>query len=229
MSDDEDPGIRSELARRAAHEVRSPLGVVTGAIDQIAARIGEGDPESRRWLELAQRSSRRLLWLAERMDWISRGGQATPAAHPEGSLVELTQRAVRAAEAATGRRRIEVHIDSAGDTPLLGPDAVSHAIAEVVHNAIAHARARVTVRVEVEGSVARVQVQDDGRGFEHPEWAERLPPDERSGSGLGLGLWLARRLLASVKGSLAVENAGPEGTRMRIELPAHQPSSPVRS
>jgi signal transduction histidine kinase len=79
---------------------------------------------------------------------------------------------------------------------------------EALNNVLKHARAsRVTLAFEAADGRARLEVADDGAGFD---------PDRPGG---GLGLAGMRERAAHVKGVLRIESAPGAGTRIVVEVP----------
>jgi len=99
------------------------------------------------------------------------------------------------------------------------------ALRNVIDNAIKYGT-RARVRVEHDGSDARIEVEDDGPGI--PEEAlervfgdfERLENSRNRGTGgSGLGLTLAREILRAQGGTIELENRDEGGLRVLIRLP----------
>jgi len=87
-----------------------------------------------------------------------------------------------------------------------------------------HPPARVTVRTEYDGPghVARVVVEDTGRGIA-PEDRERmftLFMSKKGGRGTGLGLPVSNKILQEHGGRIVVDSTPGAGSRFTIELPA---------
>ena len=81
---------------------------------------------------------------------------------------------------------------------------------EALNNILRHARARrVAVTLEARGDRVRLDVADDGAGFD---------PAQPSG---GLGLKGMRERAESHGGTLTIESAPGAGTRVRVEVPRH--------
>jgi len=82
------------------------------------------------------------------------------------------------------------------------------------------------------GDLVEIRVQDQGPGIPEADLAHvferfyRSDPSRtgRAGSGAGIGLTIARELLQSNGGSLAVEASGPEGTVMVVRVAAWAPT-----
>jgi signal transduction histidine kinase len=82
---------------------------------------------------------------------------------------------------------------------------------EALNNAVRHARAtEVTIQARVEGRSARVEISDDGDGFD-VEDAERRRP--------GMGLFAMRERMGLIGGTLAVVSRHREGTRVIATAP----------
>jgi signal transduction histidine kinase len=83
---------------------------------------------------------------------------------------------------------------------------------EAVNNALRHGRPNgIVLRASVTGGVARLEVEDDGIGFNVGE-AERKRP--------GMGLFTMRERAALVGGALEIDSAPGRGTRVVATIPA---------
>jgi two-component system NarL family sensor kinase len=113
------------------------------------------------------------------------------------------------------RRGVAVEVAVEG-TEQLGRDqqAVVYRVAqEAVRNVIAHADASVVhVRLDADGSDARLVVADDGRGF-----GEAVRADRRTAGHLGLSL--AEELARQAGGELSVASTEGSGTRVELRVP----------
>lgn len=113
------------------------------------------------------------------------------------------------------RSSLEVHTRFELDEPLSEPveEAIYRVVQEAVTNAFKHARARrLCVTVRARGGEVRVEVEDDGRGF------EAARGEEPGGEGRGLGLPGLRERARRVGGALAVDS-GESGTIVRLRVP----------
>ena len=75
------------------------------------------------------------------------------------------------------------------------------------------------------GEQVQIRVIDHGTGIPEddlPHIFERFyrsDPARTAGSGAGIGLTIARELLAPSGGAISVESTGPDGTTMLLALP----------
>jgi len=108
------------------------------------------------------------------------------------------------------------------------PTLVSRAITLLLDNAQKHGGCRIHVRVEPDAEDVRVVVEDDGPGFD-PADIPRLfdafargrgaVADERRG--VGLGLYLVRRIAEAHGGKVFAENLPTGGARVGWSLPVN--------
>ena len=85
-------------------------------------------------------------------------------------------------------------------------------VQEALNNAAKYARAQhVSVTLESDRDAVRLQINDDGAGF-----------DLSGSAGRGLGLLGMRERIAELGGSLVIESSPNEGTRIRADLPRTQ-------
>jgi len=120
------------------------------------------------------------------------------------------------------------------------PGRLRQCIENVIANALQKSPAKAPVSVFVTSRVrdARVDVQDEGPGIPEdilPHVFERFVSGSRQQGGLGLGLYLAKRIAAIHGGDLTVESAAGKGARFTLSLPlseesaSAQPAAPAAS
>jgi two-component system, OmpR family, sensor kinase len=237
------PGDHAEeLLAMVAHELRQPLTALLGALatiqqhDQALSALQQQEllGMARRQGEQLQRLLGHLLAAAG----VDRG-QVRPARR---SLVEVTALAEEAGRAAMlAHPDHPITIEAAG--PLLvrvDPLAVSRILGNLLDNAAAHSPRGTPIALSAGrgGGRAVLVIQDDGPGippadrqriFERYERLEQ-PTTSPGGGGLGLGLYIARRLAHANRGELQVTDppAG-RGARLELRLPLATPPMPRTS
>ncbi len=103
---------------------------------------------------------------------------------------------------------------------------VLQVLLNLVGNAIRYspASSQVWIRLEGEGTRAKVIVADQGPGLSVDQQARIFEKFERLGrsdeGGSGLGLYISRRLARAMGGELSVESAPGQGARFTLEVPA---------
>ncbi len=218
-----DADRRRALLADVSHELRTPLAILQGNLEGMqdgvypadAAHLGSLLDETRVLGRLVD--DLRTLALAE-------AGELRLHREPTdiGALLEDTV----AAHAPTAERGgLQLTASTGEDLPQLelDPLRIREVIDNLVANALRHTPSGGTVRVTAmrDGSGVAVEVADTGPGMP-PEVAarifERFYRDPGS-SGSGLGLPIARELVAAHGGTIAVDSVPREGTRVRFTLP----------
>lgn len=110
---------------------------------------------------------------------------------------------------------VELHADSRPAGNLNGDEGweveVLRIAHEALHNAVNHAAPRhVVVRLEARGQVLRLEVDDDGVGFD---------PGDRELRSRHLGLTSMEERARALGGQLELSSAPGKGTRVRLEVP----------
>ena len=227
-----DPIALAEFLGRLAHDLRSPLGVVTEALGSLRADFSAELTDEQRLLgTLADRGLGRLGRLADTLSVAAELESGRLALRP--SVVDLVE-ILRAAAATAGaiERRREVTLTSElPDRPCLlvaDTDRLSRALEEILINAIRHAHRTARVRLELAPAEARVVIEDDGRGVsaeQRPTLFRRFVPNS-SRAGLGLGLSIAHDVVVAHGGHLSIAastlppgRAGTLGSAFVVSLP----------
>lgn len=142
-------------------------------------------------------------------------------------MAALVRESARALE--TPRANIEVRVQSTGRILVVADGSrVRQCIDNLISNAIEKSPEGGTVTVAIatetadDGEKARIQVIDEGPGVSPeilPRIFERHATTKEQGGGLGLGLFLARRIAELHGGSISVESKLGRGARFTLSLP----------
>ncbi|WP_308109100.1 sensor histidine kinase, partial [Streptomyces antimicrobicus] len=204
----------------ASHELRNPLAAVRSRLEVALA-----DPD-RESVAAALADTERLQRIAADLLLLAR--LDGPAAPPRAEPVDL---ALLAAEdlARRGPARVRLRLDAPAPVPASGdPERLARALANLVDNAVRHARGEVVVRAyRDDGTGAPVlEVTDDGPGIPEADRERvferfvRLDPDRaRAGGGAGLGLSIAREIARTHHGTLTAAHPPTPGARLVLRLP----------
>jgi len=220
------------LALALSHDVRAPLRSIDG-FAALLARNPNLDPDATAQLERIRGASARLGTLVEALVELIRCERAplAPTTVDLGLLAEWSLAGLQ--EADPGREvalEVAPHLFAHGDEHQL-----RRLLQVLLHNAWKFAPPEAGVRIRIEGAVAdgrlRVRVHDAGIGFDMRYAGKLFTPLQRlhahaDGGGHGLGLALARRIVARHGGAIAAESTPGAGTTVTFDLPAADAAGP---
>jgi two-component system sensor histidine kinase HydH len=196
-----------------AHELRNPLAALKGHAQLLVESL-EPHPREKAQAERVVEAAWRLERLSASLLELARTGalareDATPAA------------LVRTAVAPLGGMRVHIEDSRAPPRWSLDPLRFQQVVTNLVENALqSTADGPVEVRVAEERGRLVVEVRDHGPGVPEAD-RERIfePFVTNRAKGVGLGLAVARQVVALHQGSLAVHGAPGGGACFRVEIP----------
>ena len=228
---------KSRFLATMSHELRTPLSVVIGFSDALA---GERDPA--RVADFAQsinEAGRHLLLLIDDILDVARSqtGTLDIARQPValGPLLEAAARSVAAA-AAQGGLSLVLEVP-AGLPSLIGDE---RRLRQVLHNLLSNAvkftpaGGRITLAARLGPEGLAICVGDTGIGIAAEDRERVFEPFTQLDSSLarrfqgsGLGLYLARTLVATLGGTLTLEDPEGPGTVAVLRFPATRLVAPA--
>ena len=214
----------SDAIADISHQLRTPLTSMNLTVSLLRR---EGVSETRR-IELArelQKSLRRIDWLIETLLKLSRIDAGTAkfesARVPVRALIE---RALEPLKIQMELRGLSAEV-SAGDETLTGDPAWSvEALGNIVKNCVEHTPSGGKIRIEARETpiFTEIQVSDTGSGFERddiPHLFERFYRGQNASEGsVGIGLALAREIVARQNGTIQAENRREGGAQFTIRF-----------
>ncbi len=219
---------RTGLLADLAHEIRTPLATLEVHIDGLEDGIVPASPET---FGVLRDQVARLRRLATDIKTTAAAQEHALDLHPRTMQVADVLQA--ACDAAAPRyHAADITLGCASDAAAItvDPDRIQQVLANLLDNALRHTPTGgcVTVTAHASGGSVVVKVADTGDGIP-PEELEavfqrfhRLDPARASqGGGSGLGLTIARAIVADHGGSLVAESPGRGGgTTLVLRLPA---------
>jgi signal transduction histidine kinase len=224
----------SEEQRRfvadAAHELRSPLARIRAELEVDEAHPASADLGATHGSVLTETG--RLQRLVDDLLLLARGDAGALDLTHAGP-VDLDD--VVEQQVGTRRGKAGPRIDSRAVGPVqVRGDAgqLTRAVANLLDNAVRHARSVVTVALAEEDGRAVLTVADDGPGIPSAdrdrvfERFTRLDDARSADGGAGLGLAIARDIAERHGGGLALDSVAPTGARFVFTLPGDGVSGP---
>ena len=211
-----DEGLRRqrEFNANAAHQLRTPLAVLTANIDAMVDTATAS--KLRHDVELMSRIVSQLLLVA-RLETLSiafeeRIDLNTVATEVATNLAPLAIASGKHLEVIPGNHPVFVSGSA---------QALAMALSNLVENAIAHTPPETMITVQVTGDPG-IQVVDTGHGVP-AEWRDqifdRFWKGDRQGKGAGLGLAIVRRIMGALHGSVSVSEGPGGGAAFKLVFP----------
>jgi signal transduction histidine kinase len=221
--------LQRDFVSDASHELRSPLTVLRGRIEQLADHAGDRAAVSAEANEL-MKEVRRMERLTDDMLTLAkaeRGGLLQPRRVPIDDFVEDLRRDLPL----LGSRHYQVESSIHGDLEA-DPDRLAQVLRNLVTNAVRHTGAdgHIDISIGAENGSAQFAVSDDGTGIE-PDQLGRIfdrfhRTDEgrsRAEGGSGLGLAIARAIVEAHGGSISAQSPPGKGATVRFSIPGYRP------
>jgi two-component system sensor histidine kinase RegB len=213
----------STLAAGAAHELATPLATIAVAAHELERDEVAGQPEGHRVEDArliraqVERCRAILLQMGES------AGQAAGEASEAIDANDLVEH-VRAALAPADRDRVEVVVPRDAPSVFAPRGSLTRALTNLLRNALDASEKAELVHCHVEAGAQglRFVVSDRGVGMTPDVLARAGEPffsTKPSGSGQGLGLFLAREVAEQLGGALRLESRPGAGTTAILELP----------
>ena len=218
-----------------SHELRTPLAVICSAGENLAQGRVRDEERVSRYGNVILEEGRRLSRLIDNVLRFSaiRAGQASYAREPVDP-VALMEEVIGDTAALSRDREARLERDWSDELPVLIADrgALRVALGNLVANAAKHGGKAPTIRlwikeITVNGKPGlELGVGDDGPGIPKGELTHLLRPFYRGEAareaqieGSGLGLTIAKDVVAGHGGTIGIESEPEQGTRVRLLLP----------
>lgn len=208
-------GSHQELLGSVAHELRTPLARMRFALEML--RESGGAPDAR--IEAMERDISALDSLLAELLAFNRLGRSSPGESEEVDLSALAREAAEAEGFTHPGKIVEVR----GSGSLYGERAlIQRAVSNLVRNGLQNCRSRVEVSIEGEGPAPRIEVSDDGPGFDASLSGRIGRPFVKSpsSSGTGLGLATVERIAQLCGGSVTYGRSALGGAMVKLVLPS---------
>lgn len=213
-----------------SHELKTPLTTLKGITQMLSRRVERGDQIELKSLHLLENSARRMELLVEDLLNASliETGMFTLNCQPD-DLVSLTEELLAEHREAMGSAlQVEIQAQS------LEVEMDRERIGQVILNLLSNARkyspkdSSIMVKIERQDDQAVILVQDQGVGIPPEKLARiferfyRVPEIDvqvGSSSGVGLGLYIAQKIIDHHNGRITATSAPGSGSTFTIYLP----------
>ncbi|VTZ50622.1 Integral membrane sensor signal transduction histidine kinase [Methylocella tundrae] len=211
------------LAAAAAHELGTPLATVTLVVRDLEKQLPSAGPIAEDVALLTQEVARCRTIL----------GKLTSLGGDDGNILDEMTVSLLLEEVVVPQRDFGVKItiveDGEGRQPVSRRNpAILYGLGNLIENAIDFAASEVRIIARWDANFVKLIIEDDGPGFS-PDVASRIgapyvttKTDRRAkseeGSGLGLGLFIAKTLLERSGATVSCANLPPPKSGARISI-----------
>ena len=212
-----------QTAANVAHQVGTPLNLISGYVQLLKEELGSNSPHAPRLAIIEEQIAKVTSTVRTLLDRSRQMGRKT-----RTTAGELVTRVIEVMLPNLQAARITHEMDLAGgNTPIL-VDATNLELSllNLMTNAVDAMPDGGTLRVRViddPPNRVRIEIHDTGHGVP----ADLLPrifdpwvSTKKPGRGTGLGLAIARDVISAHGGSIAVASAEGVGTTFTIDLPS---------
>jgi two-component system, NtrC family, sensor kinase len=210
------------LAAGVAHEVNTPLAVISTYAQMLAKQISEDEQKSKLLDKIAKQTFR----ASEIVNSLLSFSRTSPTEFLEVDVSKVIQETLNLVEHQLKKSAIEVKLDAPPALPAVKGNAGK--LQQVFLNLFLNARdamdagGTLTVHAWSEGGFARIDVSDNGQGIA-PEHLERIYDPffttKAALKGTGLGLSVTYGIVREHGGTIKVDSRLGAGSRFRVELP----------
>ena len=211
------------LAAGVAHEVNTPLAVITSQAQMLMRQLPVEDPQARTLDKIIKQAFR----ASEIVNSLLKFSRVSSSEYNDLDLNKVIQETLALVEPMLRASKIALNLQLAQDlAPVHGN---SGRLQQVFMNLIVNARdampfgGELTLATEAENSTVRVEVGDNGVGIPPDHLHRIFDPfftTKSTSRGTGLGLAVSYGIIREHSGKVQVESRVGKGTTFRLEFPA---------
>lgn len=220
--------LRAALIDSLTHELRTPLTSIRAAATTLVQ--GEGLDDALR-LDLAaivdEESARLDALIGEAVEMAELDANVVQVKAVQGQARPLLERAVAKSQAALAKHQVVIAVEEPEAAAWFDPQLLGRVLRHLLENAARYSPAgsRIVLRSRRVEDRLEFTVQDDGPGIDAsdlPLIFEKFYRGKKSsdkGKGTGMGLAIARAIVAAHGGGIDAASAPGQGTTFRFWVP----------
>jgi signal transduction histidine kinase len=211
------------LAAGVAHEVNTPLAVISNYIQMLAKQLPSNDPRQKLTDKIVKQTFRASEIVNNLLNFSRTGG----AAFKEVNLNQVVEETLTLVAHPFRAGNVQVIKSLEADLPgILGS---SNRLQQVFLNLFLNAKdampsgGMLEVRSSANNGTVEVEVSDTGMGIQRENLARVFDPfftTKATGRGTGLGLSVSYGIIKEHAGKVEVRSTPGKGTSFRLEFPA---------
>jgi PAS domain S-box-containing protein len=226
--------LKTDMIRVAAHDIRSPLGIVIGYLDLIRQDMDENlRAQFTPYFDAIDRAMQRMQRMTTDILSLERIQATQDKEWQRVHLRDLVERACLDNREPAMQKRVVYSYPLPDDDIMVLGDSVQlyEAVSNLINNAIKYTPAggSVTVYLTADRDTTTLRVEDTGYGVPE-EMQERLfqpffrakTPETRGIDGTGLGLYLVKNIIQRHGGRMHAHSLQGKGSSFGFTLPLYR-------
>lgn len=218
---------RQQAVADIAHELRTPLAIMQARLDALEDGVYPLNTEQIVLLSTQTQLLTRLVGDLRTLTLADAGRLSLNLQDIE--LGAVAQQVAKGLEDRASQQGVKLSIRAEHSPLHADPDRVRQVVANLIENALRHARKQIRLEVQTSGQTVRLHVDDDGSGIAEANremvFSRFTRLDEsraRDTGGSGLGLAIVRALATAHGGDAYAEQSPLGGARLTVTFPEHQ-------
>ena len=215
-----------QLSSGLAHEIGTPLNVISGRAEQLLAKVSEDD-SSRKALATIVQQSEHIATLIERLLAFSRKEEKT---FSQISLRHIINEAYSLCLLRAKRERNEMalELDIVDDVMSGDADALQQMFVNLLLNSFQAIEGSGVIKINASQDTSNdleIIYEDNGPGIaaeQHERVFDPFFTTKHVGEGTGLGLFIVASIVEEHSGHIRIEDRADRGVRFVITLPIEQ-------
>ena len=213
-----------------AHEIRTPVSLIIGPLEQMKASLASQSSPLTSHLDIVDRNAHRLLELVNQLLDFRKAEQHMLVSHFKAQNISELLHAVCVRFEPTFQqngKQFTVHYPDDHFTAIVDGEAVTKVVSNLLTNANKYSKTSVTLSciVEPDEEHFRIVVSDDGVGISEADRERIFQPfyqaqDNKPGTGIGLNI--VKNIVDQHHGTIAVDSEVGQGSTFTITLPVRQ-------
>lgn len=199
--------VERQFAADASHQLRTPLTALMMRLEEIQA--ASDSPEVQEEARISLEQVERLVTVVD--DLLKRSRSASGGTTEPVRLMDIVRQQEEEWLPAFEAESREVDVQIPEDTEVLAsPGALAQVLATLIENSLRHGDGTTTIRSRASGkNNVAIEVLDEGPGIADEIAGDIFERSVSTGQGTGLGLALARDLVAADGGRLELSSRVP--------------------
>lgn len=227
--------VKDDFVAMVSHELRTPLTAIRGYAKTLLRTDTDFAPHERiEFLEMIERNSGRLQRMIEDLLVVSRVESGTgTTVLSKVALADMLRQAVEGEHEVVSGRPVLLRVPESLPPVRTEPDKVLQVLANLIENARRYSPEGTPIGVSatlVPGGID-VVVENEGGGIPEEDRERVFERFYRTASaasaqsrGMGLGLYICRRLAEAIGGELRLQRSDERGTAFVLRIPLHHPA-----